>query len=179
MAEGEGYAGIERGEAACAGCAKALAGLPQAYAVLFPEGEGWRRRDYCAPCFEKLPERPTSYWRRDGALLEKAGGGAESGEARRARRRRDLDALLELFERLADPPEEKAADAGKLRYLLALALVRKKRVHLVDLAREGGADCLVIRTSGEAEVVSVPAPALSKEDMERLAQELAREVGLT
>jgi len=178
MADVQGYAGIEKGLAACAGCEKRLQEETHAFATLSPEGEGWSRRDYCPACFEALRERPVSFWRRSSGALQATVAETTKDERAKAKRR-DLDALVEMFQRLAEPPAEKAEDAKKLRYLLALALVRKKRLHLVDLAREGGADCLVIRTSGEAELISVPAPALSKEDMERLALDLSREVGLS
>jgi len=153
-------------------------GLAAAFATLSPEGEGFRRRDYCVPCFEALPARPFSFWKRSPAALSADAGKAANREEKRERRRRDLDALVELFERLSEPAAEPPPEREKLRYLLALALCRKKRLHLVELARTGGADCLVIRTSGEAELVSVPAPALSAEDLERLAGELEGEMGL-
>ena len=175
----EGYQGIEKGLGTCEGCRGSLALASHAFAALFTSGEGYARKDYCPACFEALTERPFSFWRRSKEALVAAAPETAGREERAKAKRRDLDALLEMFQRLADPLEGKAEDAKKLRYLLALALVRKKRVHLVDLAREGGADCLVIRTSGEAEVISVPAPSLSKEDMERLAEELQREVGLS
>jgi hypothetical protein len=172
------FAGVERSEEACAGCGARLAEAAEPiYASLISEGEGWRRRDYCAPCFEKLPARPYSFWRRSKAAPVAVGA---SKEEKRDRRRRDLDALVELFERLGGPEAlGRGPDAAKLRYLLALALVRKKRLHLVDLAREGGADCLVIRASGDADLITVPAPALSKEELEKLAVDLEQEVGLS
>jgi hypothetical protein len=183
----DGWSGVERADEACAACGKRLAAEVAAFATLAPEGEGFRRRDYCAPCFETLPARPFSFWKRAPAAVARTDPKSADKEERRAARRRDLDALVELFERLGDapaPPEPEAAakareDAEKLRYLLALALVRKKRLHLVDLARSGGADCLVLRTSGEAEVLTIPAPKLSQEDLERLARELEKEVGLS
>jgi hypothetical protein len=175
----EGYHGIEKGLGICAGSKGSLALATHAFAALFPSGEGYARKDYCPTCFDALPEPPFSFWRRTKETLCAVATESAGKEERAWAKRRDLDALLELFQRLALPPEGKALDAQKLRYLLALALIRKKRVHLVDLAREGGADCLVIRTSGEAEVISVPAPSLSREDMERLAQELQREIGLS
>lgn len=173
------FAGVEKSEEMCAGCGSRLAEVPEPiYASLLPEGDGWRRRDYCAPCFEKLPARPYTFWRRACGPVRAVG--ASSKEEKRERRRKDLDALVELFERLGEPAAlERGPDAGKLRYLLALALVRKKRLHLVDLAREGGADCLVIRASGDADLITVPAPALSKDELEKLAVELEQEVGLS
>ena len=41
-----------------------------------------------------------------------------------------------------------------------VAAGQERRLELVDLARQGGADCLVLRRSGDAEVITVPAPAI-------------------
>ncbi len=96
----------------------------------------------------------------------------DAGETR-ARRFIDDDALVELFEQLADDP-----DPGQLafRYLVALVLVRKRllryessredptgRVMLVRWARPAGA--------ADAAPLEIPEPAL---DRERLAQALDR-----
>jgi hypothetical protein len=238
----ETWSGLERGEERCAACERALAGEAAAFAVLFSSGDGFRRRDFCEACFRALPAKPASFWRRAPAReAAKEAGGKE----KRAARRRDLDAMLELFERLsgegatpaaaaaeatqasvASAPMEALAmsdrsssddpstaapsltapaidsqptidpassgpattapdDAGrskdeqaKLRYLLALALVRRRRLELVDLAREGGADCLVLRRSGQAELLTVSAPVLAEADLARLSRELEAEVGL-
>src|SRR5437870_3682259 len=153
----EGWSGLERGEETCAGCSGRLAGQAAAFAVLSPEGLGFKRRDYCGPCFEKLPARPFSFWKRSAQAIAQQ---REGGDARREARKKDLDALMELFQRLSDGAAQKGSQEEKLRYLLALALCRKRRLQLVDLAREGGADCLVLRTSGDAEVITVPAPEL-------------------
>lgn len=186
MTSGEGWSGVERAGAEaerCAQCSRPLEPAAPRYAALFPEGDSFRRRDYCAPCFEALPERPASFWRR--APRRAARKAEEKGK--RAARRRDLDALLELFERLAAPEAGAGAGTGtgtggereKLRYLLALALVRKKRLELVELAREGGADCLILRASGDAELVTVAAPPIAEADLARLSRELEAEIGLS
>ena len=80
---------------------------------------------------------------------------------------------------LEDTRLKKDDEQAKLRYLLALALVRRRRLELVDLAREGGADCLILRRSGQAELLTVSAPPLGEADLERLSRELEAEVGLS
>lgn len=181
--EKEGWSGLARGEDRCAACARAFEGEEVCFSALFAAEESFRRRDYCAACFHALPDRPATFWKR---APRKAAERADE-KARGARRRRDLEALSELFDRLSAPePAEAAGTASatakdereKLRYLLALALVRKRRLELVELARDGGADCLVLRASGTAELLTVPAPRLSEEDLARLSRELEAEVGL-
>jgi hypothetical protein len=188
MAEKDGWSGIERGEDRCGACGRDLGAGDACWSALYAEGDSFRRRDYCAACFGALPERPASFWKR----APRRGAGKRDETAARAARRRDLDALLDLFERLAEPEPVPAGGPGaprsdgdgdahraKLRYLLALALVRKRRLELVELAREGGADCLIVRASGDAELVTIQAPKLSEDDLARLSRELEAEVGLS
>jgi hypothetical protein len=208
--EREAWKEIERGEDRCAACGRGFEAREACFSALFAAGDSFRRRDYCAACFGALAEKPASFWKRSARRGAKEAS-PEKGAAKRAQRRRDLDALLELFERLSAPegaaPEPQAAggpatagdpsshgpsshgaahqrgiaedERAKLRYLLALALVRKRRLELVELAREGGADCLVLRASGDAELRTVAAPRLSEEDLARLSRELEQEVGLS
>ncbi|RME72707.1 MAG: hypothetical protein D6776_08265, partial [Planctomycetota bacterium] len=89
-------------------------------------------------------------------------------------------ALEGLFARLGQPGADGDGAEGRdgLRYLLALELVRRRRLELVDLAREGGADCIVVRAGGDAELITIPAPALGEQELRRLGRELTEELGL-
>ncbi len=189
---------IDRGSDRCSRCggepppwAPGFSGL---YARTAGE-EGYERRDFCEACFKALgeEERPLSFWRR----AQRAKAAAEGKETPGQKRKRDLEVLAEMFERLGEDGAEGAGagtgegvgvgeggrgdseDAArkKLRYVLALALVRHRRLELVDLAREGGADVLILRASGRADVMTVPAPTIARADFERLARELEAEVG--
>src|SRR5438067_11170299 len=128
--EKEGWSGLARGEDRCSACGRAFEGEEACFSALFAAEESFRRRDYCGPCFQALPERPASFWKRAPRKTGKA-----DEKAKGARRRRDLEALVELFDRLSAPDgADEAGPAGsvpngplqaekeKLRYLLALAL---------------------------------------------------------
>jgi hypothetical protein len=200
---------IERGGDRCSACAAALVPEAPGYSGLHRRegGEpGFIRRDYCPRCFEALPKeaRPISFWRR-APLPKRDPAGKETAAAKR---KRDLEALSELFARLSEAPApvpapvavaEASAGAGagatststsgtgtgtgspedrdKLRYILALALVRRKRLDLVEVARDGGADVLILRSSGKADLISIPAPSISRDELERLGRDLETEVG--
>ncbi|GIW71508.1 MAG: hypothetical protein KatS3mg102_1050 [Planctomycetota bacterium] len=191
------WSGIEPRRAQCAACGQRLDGPGVvAYAALWRQGAMLRRRDLCEPCFRALPERPPFYWR--------CAGRAREGGTRRRAREQELVALQELFTRLGEPPPgepagplpaagaagapgagERAVPAGQdaaerasLRYLLGLELVRRRRLELVELGRQAGADCLVVRASGRAELIVLPAPPLDPQALARLGQELERELGL-
>lgn len=73
-----------------------------------------------------------------------------------------------------DPVASRGED--KLQYLVALALLRRRRLELVELARAEGADCLVLRQSGRAELIEIPAPPITEPELEQLMSDLQREL---
>jgi len=100
-------------------CDKPGCPLPTAqefYAVL--ELPGCVRRDLCAACFRQLEARgkPPIHWK------------ARRKEGRRAPVL-DLESLRALFDRLADVEDETARG---LRYFIALLLLRKRALRMVD-----------------------------------------------
>jgi len=185
------FLGLDRAGDRCARCGEALAPGEPAFAVLEHEEDRYRRRDFCQGCFALLSPRPECFFKRTPGGEKARANPAE----KRAAQRRELDALLDLFERLSrsaeaataarpagterpGPTPLDAVERDKLRYLLALALVRKRRLELVELARSEGSDMLVVRATAEADLFAIPAPPLSEEEAARLARALEAEVGL-
>jgi hypothetical protein len=126
------------------------------------------RRDLCAPCFQRLEQEsdvPPIYWKarrkvaRKGPVL-------------------DLVSLKLLFDRLG---EREADDtAAGLRYFVALLLLRKRIVKLVDATtpEEEAAD-LVVADPKRPEAPPVPlfAPELDDDRLAGLKQELIAAIG--
>lgn len=121
------------------------------------------RHDLCATCFEQRRSAEATepvYWR--------------------ARRRKgseapvlDLASLRVLFDRLGAAEGEEAAG---LRYFVALLLLRKRMLKMVDArnAREERADLLVIDPKVEGmEPVALTAPPLDEERLANLGSELS------
>jgi hypothetical protein len=173
-----GWGGLVPRRATCARCEARLdTGDAVAYAAIWQQEDGLKREDLCGDCFGALTETPYYHWRC-----------AKKQDAPQSKRQRDVAAIEGLFERLGEDAGGAAAgdaeadappsDHEGLRYLLALELVRRRRLELVDLARRGGADCLVVRAGGDAELITLPAPALGEQELMRLGRELSHELGL-
>ncbi len=125
------------------------------------------RRDLCERCFADRvrQEGEPLYWR---------------GRRRHANKGPTLDlaSLRQLFDRLgevdgADP--EKAATAGGLRYLVALLLLRKRVLKMVDAETEAdeAADLVVVDPKVDGmRPVALFAPELDTERLSTLKDEL-------
>lgn len=143
-----------------------------------PNGEYWAvlelpacsRRDLCAVCFreyEAAADKPVLFWR---------------GRRRKAKGPvLDLTSLRLLFDRLGEEQEpDRAETAAGLRYLVALLLLRKRLLKMVDArnAEEERADLVVVDPKIEGmEPVALSAPPLDSERLESLKGELAAVLG--
>jgi hypothetical protein len=157
---------IHRREGRCAGCERAFAEDEAIYSLLLLEVERLRREDRCHACHEAL------------APVEEGGGPAprffwrtRHSRDRRARFAVDFEAIEELFLSLDGRPEEGLAE---LRYLLSLLLLRKKRLKLAGVRRDGGGEVLCVRRPRRAEEFLVRVFALDSERARGLRDQLAR-----
>jgi len=142
-----------------------LSASSEYYAVL--ELPSCTRRDLCQACFRELEagaEEGLLFWR--GRRREKGQTGPVL----------DLASLRQLFDRLGDEDDpEKIETARGLRYLVALLLLRKRWLKMVDAetAEQEAADLLVVDPKVEGmEPVALQAPALDSDGMSSLKEEL-------
>jgi hypothetical protein len=149
---------------ACATCGRGFEEGEPHYSLLRLEA-GIARLDRCVACFRDAPASPEEFfWR--------------TRFARDPRRRVaiDVEALREAFTRLT--PVE--ANAG-LRYLVALLLLRKRALRLVETRRGEGdqPDRLILSPGKGSEVrIEVVVPAMSAEGLESLRTELRALLGI-
>jgi len=150
-----------------------------AFATLRLEEGAVCREDLCSACFEAMTPRPTTFWRRaprpDAAPL-----------ATRDRRRARTTRLLDLFVELAPDPRSSVQEDGptvddpsvvakrKLRYLAALALVRRRRLTLLQSDRGAEADALIVRLPGSRERIVVECPRIAPGELEPLLASLGQ-----
>lgn len=137
-----------------------LAAAKEYYAIL--ELPSCLRRDLCAACFQSLEEEGQEpvYWK---AFRQEKG---KTGP------RLDLVSLRFLFDRLAEEEEETARG---LRYFVALLLLRKRVLRMVDAETEEQeqADLLVIDPKVEGmEPVALSAPANDEQGLAGIKREL-------
>jgi hypothetical protein len=151
---------IHRREERCACCEAPFREGEHHFSILLFGAAGFEREDRCPICFA---------------------GGEASGELvfwrteHRPRERRglalDFDSIERLFLALAGRGEECLAELG---YLLALLLLRKKRLKLVRVVRLEAGERLVVRQPRRTEELQVPVFDLSPERAEELRRDLER-----
>jgi len=124
------------------------------------EAGGLVRKDYCRGWFEREAALPFSYWHlRRAQVLE------------RRRRRLDLEYLTECFKQLEGQTGEQVE---RVRWIVALLLLRKRIMEIVARKSRGGVELLVLRLRREDRVFEVADPSLSEADVRGLHGDLAR-----
>lgn len=136
---------IHRPQAACSLTGRPFVAGQTIYSALVRGGSGLERMDVAADAWSGPPERTLAWWR--SAFPEVPTGGAVLAPP---------DVLLDVFEEL-----EGRAEDEPLRFLLALQLVRRRILRIVDDAPAGaGVDDLVLacrKRDREYRVRAVPA----------------------
>lgn len=128
-----------------------------------PEDEGFDRFDFCLEAWETgaRPDGLFSYWRTTVPRLDA-----------KQKILVDDDVLLDLFDRLAnDVRPQRAA----FRFILALILMRKRRLRYVGRSGDGDDERWRMLPRGadpNSPPIEVPNPQLSEEDIRELSDQL-------
>ena len=120
------------------------------------------RQDFCPGCWKPDAQPYFSFWKTRVAEPELAD--------RKGPQLVDLARLMQLFEHLAESPDEQAQ---RFRYVLALVLMRKRRLRIVDSRRvRGKGDVLTLRETGSERRHVVEAPGISDDEIRSVADRL-------
>lgn len=142
----------------CSASGQPLAPGSSCYSVLVLENGDLVRVDYSSEAWSGPPENAVAHWRVDAPEAKPV----QSNPL-------DPDSLFEYFERLSESPNELQE---KMRYVLALLLVRKRRLQ-IDGSRQDGDDSFLqvsgIRGEGSYEIRD---PELSDAEIEELQIQL-------
>lgn len=131
------------------------------YSVLIETPTGTERRDYAKENWQGPPEGAIGFWK--GRIPETTGGDKPKPIS--------PEAMFELFEQLATKEDP---SAQRLRYVLALLLIRRKALKLHGVEHSQDGDALIVRSVGSKSVTyTVMDAELSEEQMELAEQELA------
>ena len=149
---------IHRREERCSRCERTFVQGEALFSLLAFEGDHLRREDACAACFQ-APEGEVLFWR------------TRYETDRRARFAVDFEAIEGLFLALEGRTEGRLSE---LRYLLALLLMRKKRLKLVGVRRTEAGEFLNVRRPRRQEEFEVQVFELDSERALVLKAELAR-----
>lgn len=154
---------IQQHTRVCAATGRPLAPGEKYFSALFDEGGQFVRKDYSPAGWPDAPPEAIAVW-----------SGKVPAANQKPRLTFDDELLMECFERLAEETEHSRI---QFRYVLALLLLRRRRLKFEDLRRDDGHDYLRLRcprTNCEFEVLD---PRLSEDDIARVQEEVSRVLG--
>ncbi len=149
---------IARSSGVCAATGKPLAEGEEHYAVLFEEGESFRREDYSLEAWNGPPPGAFCFFRTTVPVKE-----------RKKRLLIDDDLLINFFTRLADERHESRLN---FRFVLALILMRKRILKYEETQREAGGEYWHMRLVRDQSMHRVLNPHLDESQIEQVSREL-------
>ncbi len=156
MAEWE----IKKPLGVCFGTDREIEPKQEFYGALVETEEGLARRDFSVEYWESEHPEVYCFWR--GKL-------ADADEKKQLFV--DDEMLMAFFERLE---KETADDKVDFRFVLALILMRKRKLKYDSGLTEDGRDIWRLRIVGQNAVVDVVNPGLSEEKIEQLSGQLGQ-----
>lgn len=147
----------------CAATGRELQPGEKYYAVLLDEAGRFIRHDYAAEAWQGAPANAFSFWQ-----------GTVPADDQRRRPRIDDDLLFDCLERL-----EHDTEPGRIRfrYIVALLLMRRKRLRFEEALAEGGQEILKLRSVKTGNLLEVINPRLSEEEMMAAQDEVFKVLG--
>lgn len=144
----------------CSGSGRKIEPGEEYYGALVETEEGLVRRDFSNEYWER--ERPHVYcfWKTKLAA---------PNEKRKLFVSDDM--LMAFFERLANETE---AEKVNFRFVLALVLMRKRRLKYDSTKSEDGREIWRLKVSGDKDLVEVVNPHLSEEQIEQLTSQIGQ-----
>lgn len=147
----------------CAVTGRELCPGERFYTVLLDEGGKFLRRDYGADAWTGAPPNAFGFW-----------AGRVPARDENHRPRIDDELLMECFKRLED---EVAPDRVNFRYVVALLLMRRKRLRFQEATIEDDVEVLQLRCVRGREVHRVVNPRLGDEEMAAVQEEVFKVLG--
>jgi hypothetical protein len=133
------------------------------YTALLEEGDHFVRRDYSAEAWQGPPEAAFSFWT-----------GRVSAPDDNKAPRFDDDLLEECFHRLEGQTDPSRVN---FRYVVALLLIRRKRLKFDETVTENGEEKIRVRCARTGEKFQVTNPRLTEEDMAQVQEEVFKVLG--
>ncbi|MBX3398661.1 MAG: hypothetical protein KF873_07975 [Gemmataceae bacterium] len=134
-------------------------------AVLLEESGKFVRKDYAADAWPGPPEQYVAFW--NGRI-------PPTDKARKPTFNDDL--LMEWFQHLAGNPEP---NRRNIRYVVALLLMRRKRLKFEDAKRQNGTDVLVLRDARTGTRHELSDPRLTEDEIAAVQDEVFQALGWT
>jgi hypothetical protein len=181
---------VDRSAGACASCEKALGPGDTRFSALYEEPGDQNqqddqstlvRRDFCADCW---PARQGggefSFWRM--VIPEPEEDENDDGKRRRSKLI-DTDTLLDI---LRDTPDSADPQKARFRFVIALMLMRRKKLKFVSIGRgpapdgSGPRDVLVLKMAGKGQkqTLEIADVKMSEEEMISAQDEVGTLIGM-
>jgi hypothetical protein len=133
------------------------------FSVLIQEGAQLVRRDYSKEAWQGPPAGAIGYWQ----------GKVPTGEKDR-RPPIDDDGLMDCFTRLESQQEPNQVS---FRYVVALLLMRRKRLKFEDVDTRDGKEVLLLRCSQTKTMHEVVNPAMGDDEIQTVQEEVFKVLG--
>ena len=144
----------------CYGTGRKIEYGEEYFGALVETGEGLQRRDFCADYWEKEKPNVFCYWK---TRLPQPNQKKQIFV--------DDEMLLAFFERLGIETEREKVN---FRFVLALILMRKRRLKYDTTRVEDGNEIWRLRIVGEKQIVEVINPHLDEEQIEQLSSQIGQ-----
>jgi len=142
----------------CYGTGRKIEYGEEYFGALVETGEGLQRRDFCADYWEREKPNVFCYWK---SRLPDPGKKKQIFV--------DDQMLLAFFERLENETEQEKIN---FRFVLALILMRKRRLKYDATRVEDAKEIWRLRIVGDKQIVEVINPHLDEEQIEQLSSQI-------
>ena len=144
----------------CCGTGRKIEYGEEYFGALVEIDEGLQRRDFCADYWESEKPNVFCYWRSKLPHPDQ-----------KKQIFVDDEMLMAFFERLEN---ETGQEKVNFRFVLALILMRKRRLKYDATRVENGKEIWRLRIVGEKEIVEVVNPHLDEEQVEQLSSQIGQ-----
>jgi len=142
----------------CSGTGKKIEAGDEYFAALVETADGLQRRDFCAEYWQKEKPGVFCYWK---TKLPEANQKKQIFV--------DDEMLMSFFERLQGETE---VEKVNFRFVLALILMRKRRLKYESAEKKDDREIWKLRISGEKQTVEVENPNLAEEQIKQLSAQI-------
>ena len=142
----------------CCGTGRKIEYGEEYFAALVETEDGLQRRDFCADYWQAEKPNVFCYWKTKLPHPD-----------RKKQIFVDDEMLMAFFERLAEETEQEKIN---FRFVLALVLMRKRRLKYDSSKNENDMEIWRLRVVGEKEFVEVVNPHLDEEQIEQLSSQI-------
>ncbi len=144
----------------CCGTGRKIEPGEEYFGALVEGEEGLERRDFSAEYWDSAKPEVFCFWKSRLASPDEKKELFVSDEM-----------LMAFFERLANETE---AEKLNFRFVLALVLMRKRKLKYDATRMEGATEIWCLRVTGEKETVEVVNPHLDEEQIEQLTSQIGQ-----